>query len=148
MSKTTIYTALVVASIAHDGYRRAGLGFKKGDNAFANQPLTDAQLAAIEADPRLSIKKAEAQSANAAPGGALDASDVVDPVTFSNEDGFIAGVVDHDGKQIALADMTVKDLKTIAKDLDVEGYSKLSKDALVDAIQAVKVQAATDGAEA
>ncbi|WP_115720194.1 HI1506-related protein [Gallaecimonas mangrovi] len=147
MSKTTLYAALVVASIAHDGYRRAGLGFKKGDNTFTDLPLTDAQLAAIEADPRLSIKKTEAKPTDAKAGGSVDASDVGDPVTFSNEDGFIAGVVDHNGKQIALADMTAKDLKAIAKDLDVEGYSKLGKDALVDAIQAVKVQA-TDGTEA
>lgn len=46
---------LVVINRAHEGYRRAGLAFTKGQNVFSENELTAAQLQAINADPRLAV---------------------------------------------------------------------------------------------
>lgn len=55
-------------------------------------------------------------------------------------DATLAGVVDSDGTQVDLDEMKVEELKDLAKDLEIEGYSNMRKPALVDAIKAVKVQ--------
>lgn len=52
MSQKTI----VIHCSAHNGYRRAGIAFAKGKNEFAATEFTDAQLQAINADPRLVIE--------------------------------------------------------------------------------------------
>jgi hypothetical protein len=53
----------IVINRAHDGYRRAGIRFIRGENPLPAD-VTEQQLAAIEADPRLrlDIKDADAVS--------------------------------------------------------------------------------------
>ncbi len=46
---------IAVISAAHPGYRRAGLELAQGKNEFDADALTDAQLAALKADPRLTV---------------------------------------------------------------------------------------------
>ncbi|KLV09576.1 hypothetical protein ABT56_00355 [Photobacterium aquae] len=56
MEKRNLITqALIVKSLAHNGYRRAGLAFKAGENTLAAGTITHAQLAMLEADPRLAL---------------------------------------------------------------------------------------------
>lgn len=67
MSKQRIVTACIAMVAAHDGYRRAGIDLKKGENELE---LTEAQLAQFEADPRISVKRlAKAKPANEVTGG-------------------------------------------------------------------------------
>ncbi len=44
---------ILVISAAHDGYRRAGMVFKNGENLLSTSQFTEAQLAQIQADPHL-----------------------------------------------------------------------------------------------
>ncbi|MGF1727208.1 HI1506-related protein [Photobacterium nomapromontoriensis] len=56
MEKRNLITqALIVKSLAHNGYRRAGLAFNAGENTLAADTITPAQLAMLEADPRLAL---------------------------------------------------------------------------------------------
>lgn len=49
----------------HDGYRRAGVAFTRDGVTLDRRALTDQQLAAIEADPRLTIRDAPGEAAAA-----------------------------------------------------------------------------------
>jgi hypothetical protein len=44
---------ILVISAAHDGYRRAGMAFKNGENLLPASQFTETQLAQIQADPHL-----------------------------------------------------------------------------------------------
>ncbi|EOW9251043.1 TPA: HI1506-related protein, partial [Vibrio cholerae] len=44
---------ILVISAAHDGYRRAGVAFKNGENLLPASQFTETQLAQIQADPHL-----------------------------------------------------------------------------------------------
>ncbi|MDX1301191.1 HI1506-related protein [Photobacterium sp.] len=59
---------LVVKSVAHDGYRRAGMAFSAGENILAAGTVTCSQLAMLEADPRLAVSYAEAGASDDTPG--------------------------------------------------------------------------------
>lgn len=67
-------TSIKIINLAHDGYRRAGLAFTKGENVLLN--LDKAQLAQIEVDPRLKLLSKDGGSALAddsqTPSGAVD----------------------------------------------------------------------------
>jgi DNA repair exonuclease SbcCD ATPase subunit len=39
-----------------EGYRRAGLGFRKGENVYSENQLTDEQLEQLMEDPNLSVR--------------------------------------------------------------------------------------------
>ncbi|WP_299001782.1 HI1506-related protein [uncultured Shewanella sp.] len=72
-----------ILNLAHTGYRRAGIAFTKGENALPK--LDKAQLAQIEADPRLKLLSKAGVSALAddsqAQSGALDAGASAAPLT-------------------------------------------------------------------
>lgn len=61
---TTALVLLVTASVA--SFRRAGLGFTNKGTALPIDSITDEQRAAIEAEPKLSVKEV---SADAIPEG-------------------------------------------------------------------------------
>lgn len=46
---------IAVISAAHPGYRRAGIELAQGKNELDAEELTKAQLAALKADPRLTV---------------------------------------------------------------------------------------------
>lgn len=52
-----------IINAAHDGYRRAGLRFHKGQNTFDESEVTDAQLAMLKADTHLAVSVSEALQA-------------------------------------------------------------------------------------
>lgn len=152
MSQKTI----VVTCRAHDGYRRAGVGFAKGKNEFEATAFTDAQLQAINADPRLVLSIEEAAPASL-PGagdtstvglaqtqGSVGAANSADGVTTTELTGTIGGVVTQDGEQKSLADMTVPELKELAESLEIVGFKSMNKPDLVAAIAAVQVQVPAD----
>ncbi len=45
----------VITCLAQNGYRRAGIGFCKGENKFSADSISETQLAQLEADPRLNV---------------------------------------------------------------------------------------------
>lgn len=53
-SNSTLRLA-VITCLAHHGYRRAGIGFCKGENKFPAEDISETQLAQFEADPRLNV---------------------------------------------------------------------------------------------
>lgn len=61
---------IIVKNAAHTGYRRAGLALQAGDNRFDKASITDAQLAQLEADPRLAVivEQSQASESGHAPG--------------------------------------------------------------------------------
>ncbi|MGF1680221.1 HI1506-related protein [Photobacterium minamisatsumaniensis] len=65
IDKKLAVTKLVVKSVAHDGYRRAGMAFSTGENILAAGTVTCSQLAMLEADPRLAVSGAEGTLAEA-----------------------------------------------------------------------------------
>lgn len=131
---------ITIISVAHDGYRRAGLAFNKGENELDVDKVSATQLAAIEKDPRLAVKATVVETT--APQGAVDAGSV--GASIKMVDGFIAGVADADGNVTELKDMEPDELKALAKDLGVKGYTKMSPAKLAEAIAAVPVQAPAD----
>lgn len=47
---------LIAVCLAHDGYRRAGLSFKRGENQLDPESLSEDQIAALEADHRILLE--------------------------------------------------------------------------------------------
>lgn len=101
---------VVVKNAAHDGYRRGGMGFAKGENRLPIKRFSDAQLAQLKADPYLAVslvvdkESAAAQSASvqAASGGdtsgavvtdkdALTLTEAILTLDVSNPDHFTQG---------------------------------------------------------
>ncbi len=52
----------VITCLAHHGYRRAGVGFCKGENKFHADDFSESQLAQLSDDPRLKLKFVEADA--------------------------------------------------------------------------------------
>ncbi|AYV12988.1 HI1506-related protein [Shewanella algae] len=80
-----VSTAVLVAiCLAHDGYRRAGVAFVRGENVLSDD-LSDEQLAAIKADPRIRVQTAEgiSEPALVSTQGSMDTTDGNTPLTFA-----------------------------------------------------------------
>ena len=127
-----------VTNQAHDGYRRAGIQFKKDKNTFASGDLTDTQLAAIEADPRLTL--VEGTDTESDPTGAKTGGMAPNQSSDGLTTGFLAGLVEADGTVKALSEVEETELRTLAKDMDIEGHDTLAIDELVKAIQSEPIQ--------
>ena len=52
----------VITCFAHHGYRRAGVGFCKGENTFNADGFSESQLAQLNDDPRLKLQFVEADA--------------------------------------------------------------------------------------
>ncbi|AQS38577.1 hypothetical protein Sps_03450 [Shewanella psychrophila] len=55
----------VITCLAHHGYRRAGVGFCKGENKFNADDFSESQLAQLNDDPRLKLTFVEADAPQA-----------------------------------------------------------------------------------
>ncbi|WP_065204251.1 HI1506-related protein [Shewanella woodyi] len=58
ISNTTATNTLrlaVITCFAHNGYRRAGIGFCKGENKFNADDFSESQLEQLNGDPRLKL---------------------------------------------------------------------------------------------
>lgn len=73
--QTVIDKKLVIKSVAHDGYRRAGMAFNTGENILAAGTVTCSQLAMLEADPRLAVSYAQADTADGTAGNVVQGSE-------------------------------------------------------------------------
>lgn len=131
-------SVLMVVSRQPNGYRRAGLAFNKGDNHLPLAELSDEQVAAIKADTRLKVF--ETSMAMDSPGS-VDIPNG-DPALSTDITGTLAGeekTLDKLTVNELLEELSVKDLKALAKDLEIKGFNSMSKPDLVSAIRAVKV---------
>ena len=80
---------LYIDNHAHEGYRRAGVAFKKGVNALSVNNFSDDQLACIAADPHLSVAESETSHLSDSSVG-MDTNHVGEAVT---EHGLINEVI-------------------------------------------------------
>ena len=136
-----------VVSVAHTGYLRAGVRLDSGINEITVSP---SQLAAMEADPRLVVTVLAAPDHidaddDAKKEGALDS--LLDGSGVGNSlpppplvSGTVGGVMEGDGKVKSLDDMSLTALKSLAKDLEIKGYTGMDKPALVAAIAVTEIQ--------
>ena len=75
--------ALVAICLAHDGYRRGGVAFVRGENQLPDD-LSAAQLAAIAADPRIKLQAEPlSESALVSTQGRVDAANSDTPLSFA-----------------------------------------------------------------
>ncbi|UTV30165.1 HI1506-related protein [Photobacterium atrarenae] len=86
--ETVIQSKLVVQSLAHDGYRRAGMAFKPGENIIPENSITCSQLAMLQADPRLAVLGTDGAVTQADPADGASGAVVQEPVS----DGLIAAI--------------------------------------------------------
>ncbi|MCG9722114.1 HI1506-related protein [Shewanella sp. Isolate7] len=87
---------LLVVCLAHDGYRRAGMALKRGENSIPLDDLSEAQVAALKADKRLRVSESEVASEEGrvdVPDGdkALSFSDAIAKLDPDNRDHFTGG---------------------------------------------------------
>lgn len=108
---------ILVKNRIKEGYRRAGIVLAKGDNRFAQESLTPAQLAALKADLRLSVVL-EAVENNGGDKG----------VSGNGTDNQTESEVDN---QLVPADLTVEQLKAKLTELGIAFKSSSKKDELV-----------------
>ncbi|WP_173497607.1 HI1506-related protein [Shewanella sp. ISTPL2] len=125
---------LLVICLAHTGYRRAGMALNKGENLIPLAELSDEQVAAFEADQRLKVSVRDMAPAS----GSMDIPDG-DQTLGTDITGTLTGVKEPNGEEKALGELSVKELKELAKDLAITGVNSMNKTDLVSAIQAVKV---------
>jgi len=137
-------SVLMVVSRQPNGYRRAGLAFNKGDNHLPLAELSDEQVAAIKADTRLKVFETSMAVDST---GSLDIPNG-DPTLTTDITGTPTGVKAPNGEEKTLDKLTVnelleelsvKDLKALAKNLEIKGFNSMSKPDLVSAIRAVKL---------
>ncbi|QYK02796.1 HI1506-related protein [Shewanella psychrotolerans] len=135
MAKTvsTIQVLLVVC-MAQTGYRRAGVALTKGDNHLPLADLSDQQIAAFKADKRLRVSVVDVAPAQ----GSVELSDG-DKTLGIDLTGHIAGVKELDGTPKALDELTVKELKEMAEQMEIADFKPMKKAELVAAISAVQV---------
>lgn len=86
---------ILVISAAHDGYRRAGMAFKNGENLLPTSQFTEAQLAQIQADPHLRYElhqeDVDGGDASGSVDGSADALSIAEAIMQldpKNEDHF------------------------------------------------------------
>lgn len=125
---------LLVICLAHTGYRRAGMALNKGENLIPLAELSDEQVAAFEADQRLKVSVRDMAPAS----GSVDIPDG-DQTLGTDITGTLTGVKEPNGEEKALGELSVKELKELAKDLAITGVNSMNKTDLISAIQAVKV---------
>ncbi|MBS0043354.1 Rho termination factor N-terminal domain-containing protein [Shewanella sp. M16] len=125
---------LLVICLAHTGYRRAGMALTKGENLIPLAELSDEQVAAFEADQRLKVSVRDMAPAS----GSVDIPDG-DQALGSDITGTLTGVKEPNAEEKALGELSVKELKELAKDLAITGVNSMNKNDLISAIQAVKV---------
>ncbi|SIR22614.1 Rho termination factor, N-terminal domain [Shewanella morhuae] len=125
---------LLVICLAHTGYRRAGMALTKGENLIPLAELSDEQVAAFEADQRLKVSVRDMAPAS----GSVDIPDG-DQTLGTDITGKLTGVKEPSGEEKVLGELSVKELKELAKDLAITGVNSMNKNDLISAIQAVKV---------
>lgn len=130
----------ITSSIA--GFRRAGVAHPAVPTLYPNDHFTPEQIRQLEAEPRLVVEHIEdpAQAGgDPDPQGTVGTAGVSESMT-----GHIDGVVNADGTQQDLAELKVDELRDLAKELEISGYSDMKKAELVTAIKAEQVEVAAE----
>ncbi|UXN35500.1 HI1506-related protein [Avibacterium paragallinarum] len=112
---------IIVKNRIKEGYRRAGLALAKGDNRFSPESLTPAQLAALQADLRLSVVLETHEGGH--PKG----------LSGNGEDNKTQSEMDN---QLVPANLTVEQLKTKLSELAIEFKASSKKEELVALLEA------------
>lgn len=113
---------IIVKNRIKEGYRRAGLALAKGDNRFSPESLTPAQLAALHADPRLSVVLETVENNGGSEG-----------VSGNSADNQTESEMDN---QLVSANLTVEQLKTKLSELAIEFKASSKKEELVALLEA------------
>lgn len=96
------------------GFRRAGIAHPKTPTEYLVSDFSEAQLAQLQAEPRLAVELFTAP---------------VDPSADA------AGALDIDGVEVDLSSLKVEELREIAAAGNIDGYKTMKKDELVNAIE-------------
>lgn len=113
---TSLYDVVVSNKIKH-GYRRAGFSLAAGENKI--EGITESQLAQLQADRRLVVKKAEPTSGEKDNKGLSEHSK-----TSSTQSKQLS-------ESLLPADLTVDQLKAKLTELNVEFAKSAKKDELI-----------------
>ena len=120
------------------GFRRAGVAHPAEPTDYPDDHFSAKQLQQLEAEPRLVVEQIEEPDAQADPDS--DPQGTVEPSGTSEfVTGHIDGVVNAEGSQQDLAELKVDDLRLLAKEMEISGYSDMKKADLVEAIKAEQV---------
>lgn len=133
-------------SSAINGFRRAGVAHPSEPTVYPDGYFSDKQVEQLKKEPRLAVEFGDFEDPDQADptadqAGAVESDDVSGDLT-----GHLDGVVEPDGTQKPLEEMTVADLRGIAKDMEIDGYTSLKKAELVEAIRATEVSVSADEA--
>ena len=138
-------------SSAINGFRRAGVAHPSTPTVYPDGFFSAEQIKQLKAEPRLAVEFGDfktdvAETTDPTDPGA-DQAGAVEPERVSGDliDSHLAGVVEPDGAQKDLDQLTVAELRGIAKDMDISGVSSMNKAELVAAIQAEPVQVEPEG---
>ncbi|TID15841.1 hypothetical protein JO83_10510 [Avibacterium paragallinarum] len=113
---------IIVKNRIKEGYRRAGIALAKGDNRFSQEHLTQSQLDALNADPRLSVVLETVENNGGDKG-----------VSGNGTDNKTESEVDN---QLVPANLTVEQLKTKLSELAIEFKASSKKEELVALLEA------------
>lgn len=117
-----------------DGFRRVGVAHSVEPKYYADQYFSEAQLVQLRSERRLAVNLVEEVPegetvVRATSQGAVDSSGVAVSLT---------GVVDDDGEK-PLDQLNKTQLKSLAKDLEIKGYTAMDSDALIKAIKEARI---------
>lgn len=133
------------------GFRRAGVAHPQGPETYPADTFSEEQHRQLQAEPRLLVEVLEdddneshtPSGEDQSQTGGVDDSSLGDGVTA----GTIDGVVTAEGEQQDLSELKVDELRALAKDLEIAGYSDMKKVDLISAIKAEQVEVPAAEAE-
>lgn len=138
-------------SSAVNGFRRAGVAHPSGPTVYPDGFFSAEQIKQLKAEPRLAVEFGDfetdaAETTDPTDPGA-DQAGAVEPERVSGDltDGHLAGVAEPDGTQKDLSELTVNELRGLAKELQIGGAVTMKKAELVAAIEAEPVQVEAEG---
>ena len=135
-------------SSAINGFRRAGVAHPSQPTVYADDYFSAEQIKQLKAEPRLAVEFGDFETADpadlgAGQEGAVESDSV--PGELMQTEGHLAGVMEQDGTLKDLHDLSVAELRDLAKEVEIKGTSGMNKAELVAAIQSQLVQFESEG---
>lgn len=120
-------------SSAINGFRRAGVAHPTKPTVYDEGFFSEQQIKQLVAEPRLAVEILPDEPESEVPASpAADPQGAVEPDDVSGD--LTGHVEDDDGEPPLLDDMTVVELRAIAKDKGIDGAGSLKKAELIEAI--------------